>query len=319
MRTFRIGAVGLASALAGFTLQGCFAAQATPECQVSTAEADYALSPYYVKLTNPTSACSSLDHLSVGLQRFTTPDGGGFRLGVRTSFLMDYALGYHLEANVDPSNDCADEEGCEDCTVDPGDGGVVLVDGGLITEEPLEDGGVIYVTPDDDQGGTREVFPDNVCEAIDEPVTRVDPADPEGRKLVALGDLPRYPTADRCAVTDLEVSAQAFQAETTVEGTEIPAVTARVEWADFNVIMSPKVPGTAFTSKVTITENGCVTTFDALGFWPAVACASDDDCDPFADVDAGRFLGSGINPLFEPRCNLDLQICEPGVDVTTLK
>ena len=53
-KNLRISLYGLTGAVAGFVLQGCFAAQPTPECSVTITAAALGLAPYYVKLTKQT-------------------------------------------------------------------------------------------------------------------------------------------------------------------------------------------------------------------------------------------------------------------------
>jgi hypothetical protein len=255
----------------------------------------------------------------LGTQRFRVPDSGSYRVGYRSSVLMDHALGYTLEANVDPSNDCTYEEDCEACVFTLADGGLATaLDGGAVEEFPLPDGGSEFGL-DDGMGGYEPIDVDNECQAVPESVHRVDADDPDGKNLVGFASMPQYPTNNVCSLTDFTGSAQVFQEEVEVDGTVIPALPVRLEWERFDVLMTSKVPGTAFTGKVSITEGACTATYEAFGFWPAVQCTTDTDCDPFPNVAEGRAYGSGINPLFEPKCNTTLKICEPGVDVLQLK
>lgn len=351
MKTLRLGLIGLASAVAGFTLQGCFAAQPTPECQVAIAEAAFGLAPYYVKLTNVEGAgsCGTLDHMYMGTQRFRVPDSNTYRVGYRASVLMDHALGYTLEANVDPSNDCTYEEDCEACVFTLADGGLATaLDGGAVEEFPLPDGGSEYGL-DDGMGDYTPIDVDNECKAVPEAVYRYDANDPDGKDLVGFGKLPQYPTDNVCRVTDFTGASQVFAEEVEVDGTVIPELPVKLEWENLDVLMTSKVPGTAFTGKVKITEGTCTATYEAFAFWPAIHCSTqadyDDliasghedcagmtsctaeeargivnrDCDPYPNLEQGRAYGSGINPLFEPVCNLERGICEPGVDVLQLK
>lgn len=66
-----------------------------------------------------------------------------------------------------------------------------------------------------------------------------------------------------------------------------------------------------FQAKVTYanTAEGCTATYKAVGLYPAAACETDADCDPFADYDAGRVFGSGIYPEFETMCDVDKGLC----------
>lgn len=321
----RIGLLGLASAVAGFALQGCFAAQPLPECSVTITAAGLGLHPYYVLMTKVDSTgagtCGDLKHIYIGMQRFRTKaSGGDFTLAVKASPVVDPYLGYVYAANTDVYNDCVNEESChgEDdpalsCVVNVDDGGVELFDG-----TPVEIQGDVGVVGDPNDGGF-EVDPANECGAVEEPLYRVDPTDPDGKNLNAIGKMAQFPTNGVCAVTDFTGGAQNYQAEMDVDGNTIPAVTYKMEFTDFNIINSTKVPGTAFTSKIKYTEGGCVANYTAVGFWPEVTCETDADCNPSADLDAGRVFGSGINPEFKPKCDTDLEVCVPTVDVTTIK
>jgi hypothetical protein len=327
-KTLRISLFGLAGAVAGFTLQGCFSPQPLPECSVTITSAGFGLSPYYVKLdkVDGTGTCADLDHMYAGMQRYRTkPLGGDFRLAVKASPLADPHLGYTLAANLDPTNDCANEEDCQGaddptmaCVVGASDGGVELFDGTPV--DVADDVGTVNLA----DGGSYEVDLANECGEVQEPVYRVDPADPDGKNLNAFGKLPQFPTNGVCSIAQWEAGSgvQNFEAisETQVDGSPftVPAEKHAIEWADFNLINSTKVPGTAFTANVKYTVGGCVANYKAVGFWPEVSCAEDVDCSPNADLDAGRVFGSGINPEFKPVCDKDRGVCVPSVDVTTL-
>ena len=319
----RIGLLGLASAVAGFTLQGCFAPQPVPECSVTITAAALGLTPYHVLMTkvDGTGACASLKHINVGLQRYRTKAAGGdFTLAVKASPVVDPYLGYVYSANTDAYNDCANEEDCQgeddptmSCVVNVDDGGVERFDG-----TPVEISGDVGIAGDPNDGGF-EVDPANECGVVEEELPRVDATDPDGKKLNAIGKMPQFPTNGVCTVTDFTGGEQNFQAEMDIDGNVIPAVTHKLEFTEFNVINSTKVPGTAFTSKIKYTEGSCVANYTAVGFWPEVHCEADADCDPSADLDAGRILGSGINPEFKPKCDTDVGICVPTVDIAAIK
>ena len=330
-KNLRIGFFGLAGAVAGFALQGCFDAQPTPECSVTITAAALGLGPYYTKLTkvDGTGSCANLTHFYTGLQRFRTKaQGGAFTLAVKPSPVADPYLGYVYSADVDPDNNCENEEDCADCTIELADGGLVISDGGVVEEYTitLDDGGtdVGVGTPDPAEPDLyRPVDDANLCKSVEEPIERRDPTDPDGKNLIALGQMPQFPSNNVCAISDFTGGVQNFGQEdlTLADGTTstLPAITYKTEFTNFNVVNSTKVPGTAFTADVKLTEGGCVANYKAVGFWPEIHCATDSDCDPNADLDAGRVFGSGINPAFEPKCDTVLEVCVPSVDVATIK
>lgn len=323
-KNLRISLFGLIGAVAGFSLQGCFATQPTPECSVTITAAALGLAPYYVKLTkvDGTGSCASMTHMYAGMQRFRTQaSGGAFTLAVKSSPVVDPYLGYVYAADVDDSNNCVNEEDCQGaddptaaCVNAVADGGLELNDG-----TPVDSAGTVSLA----DGGSYDVDPANECGVVEESIPRVDATDPDGAKLNAIGKMPQFPTGNVCAITDWTGGEQNFQAEdlTLVDGTmqTLPAITYKAEWTSFNVINSTKVPGTAFTADLKYTEGSCVANYKAVGFWPEIGCSADSDCDPNADLDAGRVFGSGINPEFKPKCDMDLEVCVPTVDVATIK
>ncbi|MDP3157141.1 MAG: hypothetical protein Q8N23_31005 [Archangium sp.] len=329
----RISLFGLIGGVAGFALSGCFAAQPTPECNVTITAAGQGLGPYYALLTpvDGTGSCAELDHMYMGMQRFRTQaNGGAFTLAVKPSLVVDPYLGYVYSADVDPANNCVNQTRCADCTIDAGPG-LVIPDGGAVEEFVQGDGGIGGRTVAVD-GGFRAIDRKNACRSVDDEIARVDATDPDGKKLNAIGQMPQFPTNNACTITNFVGGEQNYQEEalTLVDGSSetLPAITYKTEFTNFNVINSAKVPGTAFTTDMKYTEGGCVANYKVVGFWPEIHCSNDpsegalvtsEECDPNADVDAGRFLGSGINPSFEPKCNTALGVCVPTVDVAAIK
>jgi len=323
---FRTTLMGLVGAVAGFALQGCFTPQPLPECSVTITSAALGLAPYFVVLTKESAngTCGDMKSMQIGLQRYRTKaSGGAFTLAVKASPVVDPYLGYVYSANQDPANDCVNEDDCQGaadpaatCVITQADGGLELPDTTPVDPSTGD------VTPTDG-GDPFTVDPANECGPVDEPVYRVDPNDPDGKKLTAIGDMPQFPTNGVCTVTNFVGGAENYKAETLtlVDGTTdtLPAITYKLEFENFNVLSTTTVPGTAFTSTIKYTEGSCNATFKAIGFWPPVGCADDTDCAPNADLDAGRLFGSGINPDFKPTCNKDLKTCVPSVDLTTLK
>lgn len=359
-KNLRISLFGLTGAFAGFVMQGCFAPQPTPECSVTITAAGLGLAPYFVKLNkvSGTGACSQLTHMYTGLQRYrTAASGGAFTLAVKSSPVVDPYLGYVYAADYDPYNNCVNEEDCQGeddpevaCVINVDDGGIELNDGtpvdvdGVVSGATLSDGGAVVVDLA------------NECASVEESVERRQADDPNGKNLNAIGDMPQFPANNVCAVTNWKANsgAQNFQEEVIdlADGTQttLPAITYKIDYTNFNVVNSTKVPGTAFTADVKYTEGSCVAEYKAVGFWPEIHCSDaapattptekcvagapspcvDDstpahvlvtstECDPNADLDAGRVFGSGINPEFKPMCDTDLGVCVPTVDVTTIK
>ncbi|RYZ39735.1 MAG: hypothetical protein EOO71_18815 [Myxococcaceae bacterium] len=99
------------------------------------------------------------------------------------------------------------------------------------------------------------------------------------------------------------------------DGGLLPAQAFGYTWSNLRIYNTPEIPGTQFTSDLVYTENGCTAEYAVKGIWPVVTCQGADGgpddakCDPYADFDAGRLRGSGINPLFPVKCDPDARIC----------
>lgn len=350
--TLRNGLLGLVGAVAGFGLSGCFTPQPQPECSVTITSAGLGLVPYYTMLkkidvTPAAGACGDLDHMYVGLQRFRTKaSGGDFTVALKASPVADPYLGYVYSADTDEYNNCVNEESChgEDdvtlsCVTDVlADGGVELFDGTPVDTSAMDGTGLVV----DPVNGDYQVDLANLCGPVEEPLYRVDPMDMDGKNLNIIANMPQFPTAGKCALTQVSGGAQNYQAETALDGTVFPAITYKVEFTDTSVINNAEIPGIAFTGKVKYTEGGCVANYEAIGFWsgyntgtpeifctPAAGSAAGSlsdapECDPNADLDAGRLLGSGMSPAFKPKCRADAMdptsgICIPSIDLTAVK
>lgn len=322
-KNLRISLFGVTGALAGFVLQGCFTPQPTPECSVTTTAAGQGLGPYFVTLqkTSGTGTCSELTYMRIGMMRYRTkPSGGAFTVGVRPSLVADpYLHGTDLVLDVDPANNCVNEDDC----LGEGD----LANMCVVSPVQTYDGTPVVgttATPTDG-GAPFDIDPANDCVVVEDEFTleRSDPLDPDGKNLTGIGQMPQFPSNNVCSITNVVGAVQNFPEEVidlVDGGAEVfPAITYKAEFTDFNVITSTKVPGTAFTANIKYTEGSCVAEYKAVGFWPEIGCASDADCNPAPDLDAGHVTGSGINPDFKPKCDLVLEVCVPTVDVTTIK
>jgi hypothetical protein len=271
-------------------LSGCLDAQPPPSCRVVSTQ-DFTGNPPYLALltTSATSAACTpeqkLKAMRIGVQDYAPPGNGEASLVLRPGRLVDMARGKVFRADIDGSNNCqAAVEGrnpprCETC------------------------------------GPTGT----NVCRVVDDAIVRVDPNDRDGKKLNAVAPFSREPAGAVCSAPTL-VAEQNFEALSLpiIDAglVTLPALRVRYEFSDVKVRMTAEVPGTAFTATLGQTEGNCVATYDVVAFYPAVDCTTDTDCDPSSDVDAGRLRGSGINPSFDPACDLSIGACVPRVDVT---
>lgn len=335
MNHMRIGLVGLVGAVAGFALQGCFTPQPLPECSV------FRTNGYLVKLTKVDGASPCADHktMQVGLERYHAPGTADFSVALRPSLLVDARSGGPDDpfvANSDPANDCKNGEGCDVCVVPAADGGLETVAGDHVVTCP--DGTQGYI--DTTTGDCVTIDETNSCELVPDPVPRTDPSDPGPlpnglcyvdagfgypcpKKEIATGKVTQFPDKTGiCAVTGFVGGTADYAAETVdlVDGgTQVfPAETVKLEWTDFKLWNTTKAPGSVFTAKLKYTEGACVANYSAEAIWFPVQCAKDSDCDPFPDYDAGRSLGSGLNPYFKPTCDKKIGYCWPSVTLDSL-
>jgi hypothetical protein len=171
---------------------------------------------------------------------------------------------------------------------------------------------------------------------------RLDPTDPEGKKINALGDLPEAPGSDNLCAVDFSDShsnhaEQKFELvpdETLADGgvePGFPELAIKYEWTELKFLATAAVPGSAFIGELKYTEDGCTATYAAEGFWPQISCddtahaladgsrdlpdggmLEDLDCAAGQDVPNGHTLGSGINPDFPVVCDGSKGICVLG-------
>ncbi len=272
-------------------LAGCFAPQPPPPCQTVATQSSNGNPPYLARFTfsaesGTCAAGTRLTSMLIGVQDFAPPGGGAATLALRPARLVELSNGTLFKADLDPSNNCQavlEGEPASSCrTCGPGGG--------------------------------------NPCVFVDDPVRRTDPSDPTGARLNAVGGFPRDPNAGVCAATQPLVAQQTFAAQTLrlVDGgtAELPALPVTFTFNDVEVLVTSQTPGTVFTAKLEHAEGACSRRYDVLAFYPSVACQTDRDCDPNVDLDAGRAVGSGINPGFKPVCDATLKFCVPTVDIT---
>jgi hypothetical protein len=272
-------------------LAACFSPQPPPPCQTVATQSFNGNPPYLARFTfgSESGTCvagTRLSSMLIGVQDYVPPGSGPATLALRPARLVELSNGGVFKADIDPSNNCQ----------------------AVLEGEPAS-----TCRTCGPAGG-------NPCVFVDDPVARTDPSDPKGAKLNAVGDFPRDPTAGVCAAAQPLVAQQTFAAQTLrlVDGgtAELPALPVTFAFDEVKVLATAQTPGTVFTAKLEHTEGTCSRRYDVLAFYPSVACKADPDCDPNTDLDAGRPVGSGINPDFKPVCDATLKFCVPTVDIT---
>jgi len=137
------------------------------------------------------------------------------------------------------------------------------------------------------------------------------------------------PVGDFCVVPSLTVANQnlgEIPADKKKKTDAVPATSISYSWSNVKLYVTPSALGTQFTADLTITTDGVVCGYSALGMYPYIECGIEDPkdekktipddldgvarkCAPEADEDAGRPTGSGINPDFPTHCDPDLLAC----------
>jgi hypothetical protein len=125
-------------------------------------------------------------------------------------------------------------------------------------------------------------------------------------QTVEIPDLPEVPVEDDPETPEVEAPLPPR-----------PATSVRIDWTNFNVLVTADAQGTQFKADMKLTQDGCVAEYEVLGVAPAVGCVADEDCTcegyPMED-DAGVLiecpakLGS-MNPGFDLKCHPDLGLC----------
>lgn len=131
--------------------------------------------------------------------------------------------------------------------------------------------------------------------------------------VLSLGDFAGYKPdgEDFCSVPDLsrtelslpEAPAIEDDPETPDEDESLPAqpaTTVAFEWSNVRILVTADAQGTQMTADMHFEQDGCEADYSVVGVYPAVSCASDEECDDDAN---------GINPSFATRCNVDLGLC----------
>ena len=159
------------------------------------------------------------------------------------------------------------------------------------------------------------------------PFIRIDPTDPNYTKESARG-----PLAGIAADTNGVCSATLAPGEQTYPAIQqhtkdfpkdggvkdLPATHIKYEWKNFRFLNSARFPGTVVNATLEITRDTCTATYNVDGIWPAIGCETDEDCNPNANLDAGRVQGSGLSLDYAPKCDTDFGECVPTVSFDTL-
>jgi hypothetical protein len=85
-----------------------------------------------------------------------------------------------------------------------------------------------------------------------------------------------------------------------------PANPRSITVTSLKFLSSAQFQGSQMEVAATYTNGSCSANYTGIGITPLVSCASDTDCDPFADPAAGRATGSGINPAYPVTCNTEV-------------
>lgn len=298
-----------------------------PECTVGQAGVNpvgfsgiQAFSTRYV-LVSGTGPCADLKGDVVGIQSYHPATGDGkTRDFSKTSIaIRPHSLGELLwmtedfgaaGATVEPNalgdftaTDPDDNEMCQVPTLTPSQ---VVFTGGIFDSDP-EYYPLIGTTP-------TTCKADADCSAAASAVCRIAEGDEDG----TCGVPPTCAAdADCGAVANAVCRIATDPAENIcVVPIDMPATDLKYEWSNVDFYVTAAAPGTQFSADVDITLNGCKATYRAIGMWPAVDCTAftvpatetapaievtgDELCDPEANGDKGRPVGSGINPDFGP-------------------
>jgi hypothetical protein len=151
------------------------------------------------------------------------------------------------------------------------------------------------------------------------PVSDPDPA----HKLYTVGDFPKEPTNDFCAVPqmrmpDAEINMPMIPAVpddpmTTDKDESQPQVEAThyvYKWSNLEYLVRPDAIGTQLRGDLEYTKNGCTAKYKVKGVYPARNCESrttpgqpdKELCSPVSQPDKNIFEGSGISPDFPVDC-----------------
>lgn len=79
-----------------------------------------------------------------------------------------------------------------------------------------------------------------------------------------------------------------------------PATTMSYDWTDIRMLVTADAQGTQFVANLHFEQDGCAADYHVVGVFPAVGCATDEECNDDAN---------GINPSFSVECATELGLC----------
>lgn len=130
----------------------------------------------------------------------------------------------------------------------------------------------------------------------------------EGQELSSAGDFVSSSPDDNnvCTVPSMTAAALKLPA-----GGAVPEADIEYKWDNVRVYVTVAYPGTQLAADLTYRDGDCTAKYSVVALWPAVECATDDDCSPLPDPAKGKDLGSGINPDFAANlaCDPDISLC----------
>lgn len=139
---------------------------------------------------------------------------------------------------------------------------------------------------------------------------RFGEGDPNYEKESAKGKLASLTPADdgTCSAPTLSATEQNLPEaiRRLPKGAEetLPATSIKYAWSNFRMLNTARFPGTLFDANVSVTVDGCAASYKVSGIHPVVGCATDEDCNPEANVKEGRVVGSGMSADYKPKCSL---------------
>jgi hypothetical protein len=126
-----------------------------------------------------------------------------------------------------------------------------------------------------------------------------DGGDPD-HPVLGQGTLSQEPVDDICTIPDVTE----MRSDTDPFG--IGQLTLAYHAHDLRFLSGARYQGATFEAVVEVTMGTCSASYEVQALTPSQTggtCLTDEDCDPFADPENGRPLGSGINSDFAVACN----------------
>jgi len=119
---------------------------------------------------------------------------------------------------------------------------------------------------------------------------------------VGRGQIGASPDASGICTVASFTTANAVPAE---DGTP-PATPRSITLSNTRFLSAPAYQGSQAESDATYTIGACSASYHGLLLTPIAGCATDADCNPFADPATGRAAGSGVNPFYPVSCNMEV-------------